>query len=299
MAYTTPENVVLAFKVLSALPNIFLQANSIIKMKHSNKMAHTRQDDVFLALKVLAALRENERLCTNDTQLTIDRSGKIQCLSRWVKGETRITNVSTIAKILDSAFCIADTAIQKEELHQQNETAFPHRSVVIDRKANLLLLNRIRRELTQAITGLQNLCVTYSGDSSVVGRVQLIIEKIDDKLQLLRDSLIHISCIVPLSTTLPPSATTTSSSTAPPPSAITISSSTAPPSSATTTNASSSAPPLAPQLYNEPPLSLYADEVSRPSEDADDEHDAEDADDNDGGYGNGNVRDDEDMDESD
>ena len=155
-------------------------------------MAQDTYDRVFLALKVIASLRENERLCTKHGELYVDTSGKLQCLLRWLSGESRASNIECLSHIFNNAFAIADSALQKEEMHKQSPCAQPPRSVVVDRMANLQLLAQCQRELVSAGTGLGNLVSTYREDTATVARLQLLLEKIADKLQLIAESLSHI-----------------------------------------------------------------------------------------------------------
>ena len=155
-------------------------------------MATDTADNVFLALKVIGSLRENERLCTQNGVLCVDNSGKLQGLLRWYYNESRSTNVETITKILSNAFSITDHALQREEMYKQNVNITRH--FLVERESNAHLLRKCFRELNEGISGLNNLLVTYKTDTTTVAKIRLLIEKINDRVQLIKRSINSISC---------------------------------------------------------------------------------------------------------
>jgi hypothetical protein len=174
-------------------------------------MASHSHDDVFHALRIIGALHENEKLRTENGVLCIEGAGVLQGLFRRYNGESRERNVAAIARILNNAFLIADSALQREEIYARGVVSMHMggmmetvaspvsdvarglpRSVVVGRMGNLQLLARSQREMSGAAAGLRNLSTTYRTDSCTVARIDILLEQTRDRLLLIRQSLVHI-----------------------------------------------------------------------------------------------------------
>lgn len=154
-------------------------------------MGEETVDEIFHALKVIGSLRENERVRTESVPFSIDRTGNFQFLMRWWYNETRMKNIQAVAKVFNDAFSVADMALAKEESYR-NIYCGSSRSSHIEQLENWQLLKRSKRELNQGHVGLKSLLVTYKEDTKIVARIELLIEKILEKLEQIDESLSYI-----------------------------------------------------------------------------------------------------------
>ena len=150
-------------------------------------MATNTTDDVFLALKVIGSVRENERLCTQNRLLSVDNGGRWQSILRWYYKESRSSNLDMVTTILSNAFSILDHALQREDMYKQNPVLAKH--FLAQRDQNCRLLGRGLKELRDVSKGLHNLLVTYKTDSTTVAKITLLLEKINDRILLIAKSL--------------------------------------------------------------------------------------------------------------
>ena len=133
-------------------------------------------DQLLLNLKIIANIKEYDKLIVDDTtkQLTIDKPYVFQGILRYFNGNTREQSINYIEDIIQKIFVITDDLLQLE-------TSSSHKVNFADDTKSIY--QNIVLHLNQSIGGLQNLKITYLADISSTSRIQLIIEKIQNRIQ--------------------------------------------------------------------------------------------------------------------
>lgn len=133
-------------------------------------------DQLLLDLKIIASVKEYDKLAINETtkQLTIDKPYLLQGVLRYLYGQGRENTIEYIEHIINSVFDMTN------ELLDDSITNSINLRFVDDTKS---IYQNIVHHLTSSINGLQNMKITYMTDIPCTSRIQLIIEKIQNRIQ--------------------------------------------------------------------------------------------------------------------
>lgn len=118
------------------------------------------ENDLFVALKIISKIRTHERVSTRAGGIRVEPNTKLQCVRRWLDGETREHNIRTISGLVDTAFGM----VRLRSANDTDEDAFTCR--------------RICAALTEARTGILNLCTTYADCSKTVATLDHLADEI-------------------------------------------------------------------------------------------------------------------------
>lgn len=121
--------------------------------------------EILHSLKVLASIKENDRVKTL-TGIYIQRSDMLlQGIMRWLGSENRTSNISCITKIFEKAFQLCEELMMEEAKMEEKQ-----------------LLNRLITEIFNARNGVLNLKVTYQKDSHILASLDVVGDMVDDQL---------------------------------------------------------------------------------------------------------------------
>ena len=123
------------------------------------------------SLKVLASIRENDRISTKKGIFVDSADNQLQSLYRWMASENRKHNLSTLESVFDRGF----------EMYTQLI-----RARTTEDKTDPQQIRRLEQEIYSASRGIENLMVTYATDSHTVARLVLLNECTHDRLQQIR-----------------------------------------------------------------------------------------------------------------
>lgn len=124
-------------------------------------------DNLMTSLKVISRVRQHEKVSTTAEVVRIDENkGYWQSLTRWWKGESRENNLQSLYRIVDEAF-------SHLKLHRDNGNKSA---------TNQIFTMRLEKELRSTAAGLENLKTTYEGDSVILARIDLLIDRIQTQL---------------------------------------------------------------------------------------------------------------------
>ena len=131
---------------------------------------HPRGTDKLMTnLKVISRVNQHEKISTTAEQVRIDGTPSwMQTIRRWYNGESRDANLNTITTVIDNAFSQLDLYIQKS-----NPTA-----------SEKIFVLALQQDLAKTVDGLTNLKTTYTDDSVVQARIDLLIQRINTYLDM-------------------------------------------------------------------------------------------------------------------
>lgn len=158
-------------------------------------------DDLIHALKVISSIKPNEKFSTNSG---IYIQTEIQHPTTWMEmvqhylhpvwlirmknGDDRITNLKAIKAIFVGALLVVEESLQERE--QVIKPKDPvSRTDVVKKLKNEQVINRMAEAITKAVSSMENLKQTYTGDAHACARIDMLTETIRDRLALIKTSL--------------------------------------------------------------------------------------------------------------
>tara|TARA_Y100000361_G_C11161872_1_gene348004 strand:+ start:6222 stop:6767 length:546 start_codon:yes stop_codon:yes gene_type:complete len=147
-------------------------------------------DRVLHDLKVISAIRENDKVFTENGMLNLDHGHFTSPFTRWVRGECRIKGLCAIGNVLSDAFAISENNFRKME---NKEVISKTREATVYRMKSYLLVCKIRAGVSDCLIGLKNLRSTYIKDTSITAKIDVIKESVTQGLRELDTSINIIS----------------------------------------------------------------------------------------------------------
>jgi hypothetical protein len=154
-------------------------------------------DELLLDLKIIASIKEYDKLIITDSHLSIDKPYMLQGVMRYLYGQCRDQAITYIEEIIQQIFDftsglldVPDSVVSKAPasfiLRDNEKVKFKFAD---DAKT---IYQIMVQHLISSIAGLQNLKITYMNDIPSTSRIQLIIEKIQNRIQKI-NNLMKIS----------------------------------------------------------------------------------------------------------
>lgn len=138
-------------------------------------------ESYLLNLKILSNIKEFDKLSTDGDNIIIDPPYIFQGLIRAWNGDSRTITITNINSLISYIFEISDILLEKELVNTSNNSKFLiNKPKFMDN--NSMLFQKIVIGLNESINGLQNLKITYIGDVSITSKLDLIITKIQNRI---------------------------------------------------------------------------------------------------------------------
>ena len=130
-------------------------------------------EDILLNMKIISEINENDKLLTNNECLEID-TRYFQSFQRWWYEDGRDNTLIKLDEIIKILFSYID----------QNYNSNDNNTITKNfKEGKTHLFQRIHRSLSNSIKGLENLKTTYKDDIKTISKVDLLIEKINIKIE--------------------------------------------------------------------------------------------------------------------
>ena len=143
------------------------------------------KNGIILNLKIISQIKEKEKLTIKEECLSIDKNGFFQGVSRWFSNSNRVETLNNIEIIYKSAFNMTKDILKKiknnEEEQLENSKDFEENPTQI--------FQRLSYDLRNSIKGLNNLKITYKNDVSIVTRIDILINNINNHIKNIEDIL--------------------------------------------------------------------------------------------------------------
>jgi len=164
-----------------------IKENSINSLEAINKLSI---DAVFINLKIFSRIKKYDKLCFSGDSLEIDNR-YAAFIRRWLSDDDRSKSIEYINAIIQRVFIIVDETYNNEK--NESITGKDINKASPFREENSNLLQRFSIELTNTMTGLENLEKTYDDDSLIKSNLDLIMDKIKIRIDKINKLLkIHI-----------------------------------------------------------------------------------------------------------
>ena len=159
------------------------EVNNIQSIKNIPNM---QLENILLNLKIIANIKEFDKISTAYDTITIERNDILQGTRRKIySGDSREKTIKTIESLINRLFEITDELLEKEQTIQINQNGYYSKDTVkespfVDEPIATFL--NITNQLSSSIRGLQNLKITYLNDVTTTSKLDLVIGKIQNRI---------------------------------------------------------------------------------------------------------------------
>lgn len=158
-------------------------------------------DTLILTLKIIANIKEYDKVSIIEDKLSIDTPYMLQGIWRKWYGQGRTESIDYIKNVINDIFSFTDNLLTMN--NKYNYT--PPKPININdstgghyynnsnngfKESNSCIFSTIMINLDEAIKGIQNLKITYLGDTTVSSELDLLISKIHNRIEQIKKILI-------------------------------------------------------------------------------------------------------------
>jgi hypothetical protein len=164
-----------------------------------------KTDRVIINLKVIAMLKDGQRLCIRNNQFSVWEPGWTQALVRWGFGENRWVNVEEMQTVIHDALRLLGTYMNLVQ-HAYGATPLApdkYAIAVPTPSASLGFVSTLARDLEYAIEGLQSLRRTYATDPLMVATLDVLVERTQTEIEKAKQLLVTANSVAPTPTPTP------------------------------------------------------------------------------------------------
>ena len=148
-------------------------------------------NQILYKLSIISYIKQGEKLyCDDESNIFIDNS-YIPSISRYISNQNRIVTIKNIKDIIDDVIYITDFIYRNEISVKKNEKEKNERLVKsFFKESNEKILKSFYIKMTCALDGLNNLKLTYGGDLTIKTSIDLLIGRIQTRINRLEGILI-------------------------------------------------------------------------------------------------------------
>lgn len=118
-------------------------------------------DQILTSLKIISMIKEGQKVCVRNGLLSLEpeSTGIRVAMRRWIHNDSRHNTLAYIKNVVNNALDVC-------KIHSNNETIF-----------------KIKNALSECVTGLGSLAVTYETDVPIVATLQVMQARIQSNLE--------------------------------------------------------------------------------------------------------------------
>ena len=158
----------------------------------------TNLDNLLLELKIISNIKEFDKICIREN-IEIDTPYLLQSISRKIHGDSRDKTISYVNDVVMNIFKILDDLLKKEIINEKNIVSssaqlYLNKDKYIQKynfkDETISIYQKINQNLTQSISGLQNLKITYLNDISTTSKLDMLIVKIQNRISKINNMMV-------------------------------------------------------------------------------------------------------------
>ncbi len=148
-------------------------------------------NQILYKLTIISYIKQGEKLyCDDESNIFVDNS-YIPSISRYISNQNRVVTIKNIKDIIDDVIYITDFIYRNEISVKKNEKEKNERQVkAFFKESNEKILKTFYIKMTCALDGLNNLKLTYIGDNTIKTSIDLLIGRIQTRINRLENILI-------------------------------------------------------------------------------------------------------------
>jgi hypothetical protein len=148
-------------------------------------------NEILYKLSIISYIKQGEKLCCDDDSNIFVDNSYIPSISRYISNQNRIVTIKNIKDIIDDVIYITDFIYRNEISVKKNEKEKNERQVkAFFKESNEKILKTFYIKMTCALDGLNNLKLTYIGDNTIKTSIDLLIGRIQTRINRLENILI-------------------------------------------------------------------------------------------------------------
>lgn len=152
-------------------------------------------DKLLLELKIISNIKEYDKICVRDN-IMIDTPYLLQSVARTYNGDSREKSIKYIQKIIEEIFEILDNLLEeaKKPITPQASIHYYSNKGQIEsvnfKDETITIYQKTNQNLTESISGLQNLKITYLNDISTTAKLDMLIVKIQNRINKINSMMV-------------------------------------------------------------------------------------------------------------
>ena len=148
-------------------------------------------NQILYKLTIISYIKQGEKLyCDDESNIFVDNS-YIPSITRYISNQNRIVTIKNIKDIIDDVIYITDFIYRNEISVKKNEKEKNERLVKsFFKESNEKILKSFYIKMTCALDGLNNLKLTYNGDLTIKTSIDLLIGRIQTRINRLEGILV-------------------------------------------------------------------------------------------------------------
>lgn len=148
-------------------------------------------NQVLYKLTIISYIKQGEKLyCDDESNIFVDNS-YIPSFTRYFSNQNRVITIKNIKDIIDDVIYITDFIYRNEISVKKNEKEKNERQIKsFFKESNEKILKNFYIKITCALDGLNNLKLTYSGDNTIKTSIDLLIGRLQTRINRLESILI-------------------------------------------------------------------------------------------------------------
>ena len=171
---------------INALPSTNTDNNIHPVLNKNLKEAVLNIENIILNMKIIGSIQKGDKLLGNDIDnevLEIESNDFLQPIRRWWFSRNRLETINKIKIIVNKSFDITDRTLENERDASYNK------DIEYFSEENSSLLQRFLVEMKQSTKGLENLKITYDEDVKIISEIDILIEKLQLRIQKIQNGL--------------------------------------------------------------------------------------------------------------
>jgi len=155
------------------------------------KITDTMITNLLYKLTIISYVKQGDKLyCDNNLNIYIDNS-YIPSFSRYIYNQNRDITSKILHDLINDIIYITDFVYKNEISLKKNEKEKIDRQIrTFFKESNSKILKNFYIKLTCSLDGLNNLKLTYNNDISIKTNLDLLIKKIESRIDKLENILV-------------------------------------------------------------------------------------------------------------
>lgn len=150
-------------------------------------------DDIILSLRIISKIKPGEKFNTNtqNSGIRVQQVSSLQGLWRFFRGENREQNMKGLNHIIEEAFFLIEELLTHKEEEKKSSRALTRKQKMLLKETDQLI-NELTLLVKQSVEGIMNWKETYQTDTTTCARVDTLLKRIADKLEVIEASIQEI-----------------------------------------------------------------------------------------------------------
>lgn len=141
---------------------------------------NTLIDQLTLNLKVMGDIKNGDKLSTVNTNIEIDSYSYVRSLYRTYLGDSRSKTVEKLSEVIEDINKVTNQLLNIEPF-ADNILELPEN--------NAKVLQDLIPDMVNANKGLTNLKLTYQGDVLTENKLDMLIKKLNDQIDVIKNNM--------------------------------------------------------------------------------------------------------------